>query len=98
MKSTVGRPRKVTDAQIARILAWHDDFLVWQAERQKLQTITTLAEEMGLSRATISAVIKHRGEYKQGSPEKREMELKMRRERMSELRGRGRRVSTKRKK
>jgi transcriptional antiterminator len=97
MKSTVGRPRKVTDVQIATILAWHHAVLAWRAQRRMLKTLSQLARELGLSRATISRVIKQRGELKQVSPEKRETELRIRRERMSRMQARSRRVPIKRK-
>lgn len=91
LKSTVGRPRKVTDAQIATILTWHDAILAWRAQRQMLKTLAELARELGLSRGTISSVIKHRGEFKQPSPEHREMELEIRRQLLEKVRLRGRR-------
>ena len=97
MKSTVGRPRKVTDEQIAAILAWHDAVLAWRAQRRMLKTLSQLSQELRLSRATISRVINHRGEFKQASPEKRETELNVRRERMSQMHVRSRRLSAKRK-
>lgn len=59
-----GRYRRVTDAAIARILAWHDNRM---SRRQ-------LARELGLSESTIGYVIKSRGtHYKTESPEVRRL-------------------------
>ena len=33
MKSTIGRPRALTDLQVAAILAWHAQILEWKAKR-----------------------------------------------------------------
>jgi AraC-like DNA-binding protein len=90
MKSRFGRPRKVTDAQIATILAWHDAVLAWRAQRRTLKTLSQLAQELGLSRATISRVIKQRGNFKQASPEEMETERQFRRERLSQVHERSR--------
>lgn len=55
----VGRPRKVTDGDIAEILAWH-------ASRE---TCAQLAKRLGLSQATIRRVVGTRGRhYKKESP------------------------------
>lgn len=56
----VGRPRKVTDGDIAEILAWH-------AARE---TCAQLAQRLGLSQATIRRVIRTRGRhFKKPPPE-----------------------------
>jgi len=33
MKSTIGRPRRLTDDQVSIILAWHKQILAWKALR-----------------------------------------------------------------
>ena len=52
MKSTMGRPRQVTDEQITKILAWHDAIEAWKAKRTgkypKLATdVTVFVSEDG---------------------------------------------------
>jgi hypothetical protein len=91
MKSTVGRPRLVTDEQIARILAWHDDFLEWMAQRESLLTVRELARELGLSSGTIYDVIRTRGEFKQASPENRRAECERRHRYLRQIRAPSRR-------
>jgi len=86
MKSTVGRPRLVTDAQIARILEWHDALMAWKAQRKTLLTVCELARELQLSRGTIHDVVRSRGQLKQPSPEHREAERALRRQRMRQIR------------
>lgn len=65
MKSTVGRPRSLTDAQVEAILHWH-------ATRK---TIVDIAHEHGVSEQTIRYVIRRGGKFKQPSPEKRDEAL-----------------------
>jgi hypothetical protein len=56
----VGRPRKVTVADIAEILAWH-------ASRE---TCAEVAKRLGLSQATIRRVVRTRGgHYKKPPPD-----------------------------
>jgi hypothetical protein len=69
MKSTIGRPRRLTDRQVAAILAWHEQIRAWKVLRGILKTQRQLARELGVSPATISRVIARRGEFKQPSPE-----------------------------
>jgi IS30 family transposase len=58
--STAGRPRRVTDGDIAEILRWH----------HARETQQQLAARLGLSRATVSRVMRSRGtHYKRPSPE-----------------------------
>jgi hypothetical protein len=65
-KSTLGRPRALTDAQIADILAWH----------AKRQTLIQKAAEHGVSPTVIRQVIRTGGKtYKQPSPEQRAANL-----------------------
>jgi hypothetical protein len=64
-RSTLGRPRTVTDAQIQETLTWH-------ANRQ---TIDQKARQMGLTRNVIAYIIHTGGSYKQPSPEHRTANL-----------------------
>ena len=69
MRSTIGRPRKLSDRQVRVILAWHVRFLLWRALRKTLKSQRQLAVELGVSQSTISYVIRLGGGYKQLSPE-----------------------------
>jgi predicted transcriptional regulator len=89
MKSTVGRPRRVTDEDIARILAWHAEVLAWRAMGAGLKSRRALAQELGISPSTVAYVISRRGQYKQPSPEKRDGELDERHHHVAQLRTRG---------
>jgi len=71
MKSTIGRPRLLTDSQVKSILESHARFLVWRALRRTLKTQRQLAVEMGVSQSTIGRVVRFSGDYKQMSPELR---------------------------
>jgi len=71
MKSTIGRPRVLTDRQVKIILVWHTRYLVWRALRKTLKTQRELARELGVSQSTISRVVRLVGYYKQISPELR---------------------------
>lgn len=54
-----GRPRRVTDADIAEILRWH----------QARETRQELAQRLGLSVTTVATVVRSEGRhYKQASP------------------------------
>ena len=65
-RSTLGRPRTVTDAQIQEIVTW--------AANRK--TIAQKAYEMGISRGVIAHIIGTGGkDYKQPSPEQRTANL-----------------------
>jgi hypothetical protein len=76
-RSTVGRPRRLTDAQIAEILAW-------AASRR---TTGQKAAELGISRSVLTRVISTGGRfYKQPSPEKRTATLSAARRRRARLR------------
>lgn len=83
MRSTVGRPRRVTDVQIRIILAWRAELVQLKAARKAVKTIRQLARELQLSTATISDVIRNHGVFKQASPEEREATLSQRRARLS---------------
>jgi len=83
MKSTMGRPRRITDEQVSIILAWHEQILTWKALRGALKTQRQLARDLGVSTATISRVIACRGLFKQPSPERRGEEVALRRRRLA---------------
>ena len=68
MKSTIGRPRRLTDEQVARILAWHEKILALKALRASLKTQKQIADELNVAPATIARVIACRGQYKKPSP------------------------------
>jgi hypothetical protein len=77
--STQGRPRSVTDAQIAAILAWHT---TKRTNRQK-------AAELGISLEVLAYVIRTQGQgYKQPSPEGRNTNLNAHRSHVADLRAR----------
>jgi IS30 family transposase len=61
MNSTVGRPRSLTDAQVATILDWH----------RNRKTVADFARELGVSKGAVAAAIRCGGIYKQASPERR---------------------------
>ena len=79
MKSTIGRPRALTDRQVKIILAWHVRYLIWRALRKMLKSQRELARELGVSQATISQAIRLAGEYKQISPDLRAAAIRVRR-------------------
>ena len=85
MKSTIGRPRALTDEQVAIILAWHERYVAWKALRAALKTQRQLARELGVSPSTIAHVIECHGQFKQASPEQRTREQPRRRRRLSQL-------------
>jgi hypothetical protein len=89
LKSTIGRPRALTDRQIQRVLAAHDRFLAWQALRRTVQSQRQLAAEFGVAPATIALAIRSRGNYKQAPPERRAAEIKRRRRLFARLRAGG---------
>ena len=74
--STTGRPRKITDAQIVEILAWH---------RSKMNNIQ-MAARFGISSNTLENIVRTGGtHYKQASPEFRPRALIQQRTRRREL-------------
>jgi hypothetical protein len=89
LKSTIGRPRVLTDRQIRRILAAYDRFLAWKALRRTVKSQRQLAAEFGVSPATIALAIRSRGNYKQAPPERRGAEIRRRRRLFARLRVRG---------
>ncbi len=65
-RSTTGRPRVVTDAQIQEILTWNANRL----------TVEQKARQMNLSASVLTYVIRTHGRgYKQPSPEQRAQNL-----------------------
>ncbi len=90
MKSTIGRPRVLTDEQVARIIKWHDAILKWKARRSKLITLRQLAKELGVTHGAVTSVIRQRGQHKQPSPEHRKAEIENRSEQIKAARQRTR--------
>ena len=71
MKSTIGRPRKLTDREVRIILIWHARYLAWRALGRSLKSQRILARELGVSQATVSYVVRRDGDYKQVCPTRR---------------------------
>jgi hypothetical protein len=67
-KSAVGRPRRLTDRQVAWLLLEYGRYLAWKALRTTVRSQRQLARELGVSQATISLAVRSRGQYKQRSP------------------------------
>lgn len=86
MKSTVGRPRALTDAQVRIILKWHWRYLRWKAEGAQLKSQRALARELRVSQSTISHVVRRGGCYKQVGPEGRVQEIQRRQRERLKLR------------
>lgn len=61
MSSFMGKPRTVTDEQVAAILEW----------KKNQKSLKQLASELGLKESTVKYVISVKGQFKQPSPEKR---------------------------
>jgi hypothetical protein len=89
MKSTIGRPRKLSDAQVTTILQWHEAILAWNALRKGIPTQRALAKALGVSSSAVSHVVACRGHFKGSSQENRHAELTRRRRRLDRLRARG---------
>jgi hypothetical protein len=70
IKSTIGRPRVLTDAQVAAVFAWHDAVRMLKAQRAAIKTLRQLANSLGVTHGAITSVIR-RGQLKQLSPELR---------------------------
>jgi transposase len=69
--STSGRPRRLTDQQVAWLLEEHSRYLAWRALRTTVRSQRQLAKELGVSQGTVNLAIRWRGQYKQISPELR---------------------------
>lgn len=89
MKSSMGRPRLLTDDQVDLILAWRADVAAWKEQGRRLKTRKQLAKELGVSEATIWNVLEHQGQFKQADPEQRSKALRDRRRQMQRLRRAG---------
>ena len=70
MKSTIGRPRKLTDPQVQIVLAWHTRYLLWRAYGKTLKSQRQLANELGVSQSTVSRVARTGGLYKRDARRK----------------------------
>ncbi len=88
-RSTVGRPRTLSDREVARVLFEYARFLAWKALRKAVKSQRQLARELGVSAATVSYVIRIQGAYKQVSPERRDAQIQCRRGKLMRLRTRG---------
>jgi IS30 family transposase len=74
--STTGRPRRLTDFQIAEILAWYHARL----------TNRQVAQRYGIARGTLENIIRTHGtHYKQAPPERRNASLQAQRARRARL-------------
>lgn len=67
-KSTVGRPRRLTDVQVAWLLKEYERYQAWRGLRPTVKSQRQLAKELGVSQATVGLAIRSRGQYKQASP------------------------------
>jgi transposase len=72
--SSMGRPRALTDAQVAEILEWNKATKKWKAMGAGLETYRQIAARLGVSPITVYDAVKCKGLYKQagrseGSPE-----------------------------
>ena len=70
-QSTIGRPRRLTDQQVAWVLAEYSRYLEWKALRAAVKSQRQLAKELGVSQGTVTLAIRCRGQYKQPSPDLR---------------------------
>jgi transposase len=74
--STTGRPRRLTDSQIAELLEWHES----------RRTNRQMAARYGIARGTLENIIRTHGQhYKQASPELRNASLDAHRTRRAKL-------------
>lgn len=73
--STVGRPRALTDEQVASILEWN----------RTRKSLAQFARELRVSTTTIENAIRCDGKYKQPSPELRPAAVRARRARFKAL-------------
>ena len=79
MSGRSGGKRKLTDAQVARILEWY----------RNRKTRAQLARELGVGTHLIGHAITRRGQYKSPSPESRDRNRRERRAVIEDLRERG---------
>jgi hypothetical protein len=62
--SSIGRPRKLSDEDVRKILRWHARYVAWQALRGTIKTQVQVARDLGVSASTIRHVIRSGGRYK----------------------------------
>jgi hypothetical protein len=86
MKSTLGRPRALSDEDVAVVLCWFVQVEAWKAVYRQLKTRRDLAEQLGVSLSTIDHVIANLGTFKQPSPEQRVSTLEARHRHFAKLR------------
>lgn len=79
MFSTRGRPRQITDTQVAKLLEW----------KRTRKTLAQVAAELGISRRAAEYVLVINGKYKQPTPELRQKNLQAQRRKMKRLRANG---------
>ena len=87
-KSTVGRPRRLTDRQVEWLLREYADYQAWKALRTNVRSQRQIAQILRVSAATVSLAIRSGGQYKQPSPEERLNTRKIRAGRLAILRRR----------
>jgi hypothetical protein len=63
----VGRPRRLTDEQVAWLLREYAAYRAWRALRATVKSQRQLAGELGVAQATVSLAIRCGGQYKQAS-------------------------------
>jgi hypothetical protein len=85
LRSTVGRPRTLTDQQIRMILEEYAKYIAWRARRRCVMSQRDLARAMGVSPATVSYAVRLRGKYKQPSPDRRQANTHYRRRALRRL-------------
>jgi hypothetical protein len=68
--STVGRPRRLTDAEVSWILHEHARYQAWRALRITVRSHRQLAAVLGVSPGTVILAIRAQGRYKQPSPKR----------------------------
>jgi hypothetical protein len=72
-KSSIGRPRVLTDAQVVAILEWRDAIAAWKSARANIKTIRRLAADLGVTHGAVTNVIRRQGVLKKVSPEHRDV-------------------------
>jgi transposase len=84
-----GRVPKICDETTrALVRAWFAEDAALRRLRKKVRTRQQIADELGLSTTAVAAVVAKNGVYKLPSPEKRERELAIRRQRIARMRER----------
>ena len=57
MKTTKGRRRALTDAQVQRLLAWHLRLAAWQKQRQQVPTLRAFARTNHIDARSLSRLL-----------------------------------------